>query len=434
MNSREAVFKARAGRWICHLPWLCLSLFLLSACATRPYHGTQVDSSSFLDRAITQQDRDLIVTVAVPDAEETIELTGLDLYEQGIQPVWLKVENRGDSKARVAMWSIDREYFSPIEVAYMNRKKFSKQGYVDMEKWFYQNGLPRNIPAGETRTGLVFTHLRAGTKGFNLVAFSNGTASDFTFFVPLKGFVADFMEVDFANLYAESEFRDVDQPTLKEILENELPCCTDDPAGELKGGPINVVLVGTGMAVRRAMVRGSWLETSVDEKVAIRARKQQFNGRRPDAIFSQLREDGNERIQIHLWMTPWRVNQEPVWVGEVFYYTEDKSFLSLFSEEAIEDSKLLSSFARESVTADVDSAQQLLLQNLWYNGSLRLVGFTTGVGVVSMDEPRTGFGGVAYFTDGYRLVVFLSEDILALDEGRYIYDFMQRGFMRNLGQ
>jgi len=133
-------------------------------------------------------------------------------------------------------------------------------------------------------------------------------------------------------------------------------------------------------------------------------------------------------------MTPWRVHQEPVWVGEVFYYTEDKSFLSLFSEEAIEDSKLLSSFARESVTADVDSAQQLLLQNLWYNGSLRLVGFTTGVGAVSMDEPRTGFGGAAYFTDGYRLVVFLSEDVLALDEGRYIYDFIQRGFMRNLGQ
>ena len=407
---------------------------MLSACATRPYAGVQVDSSSFLARGITQQERGLIVTAAVPDAEETIELTGLDLYEQGIQPVWLNVENRGDSKARGAIWSIDREYFSPIEVAYKNRKKFSKQGYADMEKWFYKNGLPRFIPAGETRSGLVFTHLRPGTKGFNLVIFNDQAANEFTFFVPLRGFVADFMEVDFANLYSETEIRDLDRDEMREVLENELPCCTHDATGELLGAPLNAVLVGTGMAVRRAMLRGGWLETSADENVFVQARQQQFDGRRPDAIFSQLREDGNEKIQIHLWMTRYRLDSEPAWIGQVYYFDDDNSWLDLFSEETIKDSKLLSRFVKQSVTADVDSAQQFLFQNLWYNGSLRMAGFVNGVGAASMDEPRPGFGFAAYFTDGFRLVVFVSEDALALDDGRFIYDTRQRMNIQGTGQ
>ena len=168
-----------------------LIALLLSACATRPYDGTDVSSAGFLQRSITQEIGDLVVTAAVPDAEETALLTGLDLYEQGVQPVWLKVENRSDTRARIATWSIDRHYFSPIEVAYTNRKKFSSQGYLDMERWFKDTGMPRFIPAGETRSGLVFTNLRRGTKGFNLVIFANGTSQDFTFFVPLPGFVAD---------------------------------------------------------------------------------------------------------------------------------------------------------------------------------------------------------------------------------------------------
>lgn len=394
---------------------------LLSGCATRPYESKSLRDASFLQRTIVQKDGDLVVTAAVPDAQETVALTGLDLYDEGIQPVWLQVRNASGSPARVAIWSIDRDYFSPIEVAYMNRGKFSSQGYRDMERWFHENSLPRQIPPGETRSGLVFTHLRPGTKGFNLNIFSNRTAYDFTFFVPLPGFVADFMEVDFASLYREVEIRDLDEAGLQAVLENELGCCATDPTGQLEGGPINVALVGTGMAVRRAMLRGGWLETSAEEGVADRERTQRFRDRRPDAIFSQLRGDGNERIQLHLWLAPWRVDSEPVWVGQVYYLTADNSLLGFFRDQQIRDSALLSFFVRESVLADLDSAQSFLLQNLWYNGSLRAAGFVRGVGASAVDSPRTAFGGAAYFTAGYRLVAFLSEAPMALDEVHPIY-------------
>ena len=414
----------------CSLRLIAVGLFalVLSACATRPYDGTEVSSAAFLQRSITQEVGDLTVTAAVPDAEETALLTGLDLYDQGVQPVWLKVENRSATQARIATWSIDRHYFSPIEVAYTNRKKFSSQGYVDMERWFKDNGMPRFIPAGETRSGLVFTNLRRGTKGFNLVIFANRASHDFTFFVPLPGFVADFMEVDFANLYTEDEIQDLDLPALKIALEEDLHCCARDPSGQLDGGPFNVVLIGTGMAVRRAMLRGGWLETSAEEGVAERARRQKFDGRQPDAIFMQEREDaeGNERIQLHMWMSPWRTNDEPVWVGQVFYVNPDGNFLDQFDDETIRDSTLLSYFARESVMADIDSAQRFLLQNLWYNGGMRAAGFVDGVGEVPIDKPITGFGGGAYFTDGWRLVAILSEEPVAFDDVVIRFDMRQR--------
>jgi len=155
------------------VPVLALYLLLLAGCASKPYQDTELDTSSFLTRSISQQSDSLRVTAAVPDAEETLALTGLNLYEQGIQPLWLKVENTAEIPARVAIWSIDRDYYSPIEVAYTNRRQFSRQGYRDMERWFYDNGLPRNIPPGASRSGLVFTHFNPGTKGFNVDLFRN---------------------------------------------------------------------------------------------------------------------------------------------------------------------------------------------------------------------------------------------------------------------
>ena len=166
----------------------------------------------------------MTISAAVPDAEEARALTGLDLYAQGIQPIWIKIENKAATSARVAPWSIDREYFSPIEVAYMNRKKFSSAGYRDMERWFYDNSLQREIPPGASRSGLVFTNLRPGTKGFNVDVFSADTMHDFTFFVPLPGFTADFMEVDFDGLYEEAEIRELTVEELQLALETDLSC------------------------------------------------------------------------------------------------------------------------------------------------------------------------------------------------------------------
>lgn len=421
MQTRTQSISQEPGLWQIRFYSLFFIVLLLASCASAPYRGASVESQDFLNRVVMQQQGDLQVSVAVPDAGETLQLTGLDLYEQGIQPVWLKIENSGKDRVRIATWSIDREYFSPIEVAYMNRKKFSKQGYSDMERWFYTNGLPRFVPPGETRSGLVFTHLRPGTKGFNLVIFTRNSARDFTFFVPLPGFVPDFEEVDFENLYDPEKILDLDKTGLMSVLEDDLGCCAVDSSGELLGAPLNVVLVGSGMAIRRAMLRGDWFETSMQENVGFRAREQYFKGRRPDGIYSKLRPDGNERLQMGLWLSPWQFDSEPVWIGFVHYFTEENSLLAGLDDETVRNSELLSFFSRESVSADLDSAQRFLFQNVWYNGSLRALGWLEGVGNAPVDKPRTGFEGNAYFTDGLRLLLHLSEEPMAIDDASILH-------------
>ncbi|MEE4282191.1 MAG: hypothetical protein V2I41_09615, partial [Pseudomonadales bacterium] len=328
---------ARTRAFAFRLLFFSLICFALGACASRPYEASNLAGSDFLQRAQLQEQDGLSISAAVPTAAETRALTGIDLYDQGIQPVWLKVENRSNSPARLTTWSLDRDYFAPIEVAYMNRRGLSKQGYEAMQRWFHDNAMPRKILPGESRSGLVFTRERPGSKGINLTVIHQNTASDFTFFIPMPGFTADFMEVDFASLYPPEQQREFTLLELRDALEEELPCCATDITGQKAGAPLNAVLVGTGMAVRRAMLRGGWLETPADETVAVRARKNMYQGRRSDAIFSQVRPDGRERVVLQLWLTPWRVQDEPAWVGFVYYYLDDDSPLSWFDAEINKD-------------------------------------------------------------------------------------------------
>ena len=75
-----------------------------------------------------------------------------------------------------------------------------------------------------------------------------------------------------------------------------------------------------------------------------------------------------------------------------------------------------------------------MFQNLWYNGSLALGGVVPGVGKVSMEEPRSTFGGGSWFSDGERLVAILYEESMALDETRFVYGGKQAAEPGNLFQ
>jgi hypothetical protein len=396
-----------------------IALTLVTACASEPYSPVEVSTSSFLRRAITQEQGAVRVTVAVPSAAEAKSLTGLDVYQQGIQPVWLKVENNGDQRVRVTPWSIDRNYFSPIEVAYMNRKKFSSQGYEDMQRWFYENRLERRVPPGESRSGFVYTHLMPGTKGFNLDLFTASGSLNFTFFVPMAGFTADYKRVDFDNLYADTGVRELAVGELQAVLEGELPCCSTDASGEQIGGPFNLVLVGSPKAVRRSLLRAGWNETAANDPSISDARLQHYRGRPPDTVFVQSREDSDGRLELRLWLAPWRGDDKGVWVGQAIFGNIKTRLFDM-------DSNFFVRFARENVAADVDSAASYVLQQFWYNQSLIKVGFVQGAGASTPENPHRSFTGAEYFTGGHLTVMLLSEEPVAMDETEFIYSRQQK--------
>jgi len=374
---------------------------ILSACATQAFVATPVDPTEFLQRGITQERESVVVTVAVPDAEETIELFGADLYAKNIQPVWLKVENRRESVVRIIHSSIDHDYFSPLEVAWLYRKQYQKSSRNRYDSWFIENALPRYVASGETRTGFVFTHANRGTKGFNLDIYSDMHATSFTFFVPLPGFRPDYMDVEFEEIYDKHEVFKGSFSDLRDKLRNQ-SCCTSDESGEMSGGPLNAVVIGTPQAIRRAMLRGGWQESEANSQDNALARLHFYQGRPPDGTFHKTRPNGSEQKELRLWLAPMLIEGESVWLGQI------KSLMN----------NPTSSGGTENlhVDPDLDDARMYLLQNFWYNQSLR--GFTTagGVPVATIDAPHEDFRGSQYFTDGLRIVLFVSEEPISMRE------------------
>ena len=384
----------------CAALFIVAGLHLLAGCATTPFTATPIEQAPFIERAIVETQQTVRVAAAVPDARETRELIGVDLYAQGIQPVWLQVTNLGDTRVRAAIHSVDEEYFSPMEVAWQFRGWFSKQGRADMERWFYDNQLPRWIDPGETRSGFVYTHVREGSKAFNFDAYSSGRSFNFTFFVRMPGFVADYMEVDFESLYDEEEIEVVDMDGLREVLAS-YACCSTNESGKA-GDPINIILVGTRLAVRRALIRANWQETAANDPGTTVARTHRHLGRRPDGTFHKSRPDGSERKELRLWSAPILVGDTPVWIGQISY-----ELRSATGRRGLKNYR---------IDPDIDSARMYLLQNFWYNQSLLAMGAVGGIPSAAFDAPSRNFTGAKYFTDGKRIVLFLSEIPIALDE------------------
>lgn len=364
---------------------------LVASCATRTFDPAPLESVPFQARAVSQTSGCVTVRAAVTGAEETEAIFGVPLYERGIQPVWIEVDNQTRGNLRFAPVALDRDYFSPIEVAYIHRSGFSKQDRADMERMYHDIAMPRRISAGETHSGFVFTHLESGTKSFSVDLFGSGRNDyQFVFFVDVPGFVSDHAEINFARLYAPEEVRSYNLEGLRKALA-ELPCCATDASGSAIGLPINMVLIGRGEDVLHALLRGRWYETQRGDDESSLAVSQYWSGRPPDAVLRLRRGTTGERNELRVWLSPMRVDGEPVWLAQVTHY-------------------LTGLFKRSFLDPDLDDAGLYLFQNIWYSQGLAQYGFVSTGHDVPYADKRTDFSGARYYTSGYRGVLWLSAE------------------------
>ena len=84
-----------------------------------------MDQVPFTERAQTQQEGKVRVTAAVLSAEESQEIFDVPLYKRGVQPIWLEIENKKKEPVWFLPTSVDRDYFSPLEVAFANNFGYS---------------------------------------------------------------------------------------------------------------------------------------------------------------------------------------------------------------------------------------------------------------------------------------------------------------------
>jgi hypothetical protein len=385
--------------------------FSLTACSTAPYRYQPLDSFAVTDRAETQQEDSIRVSASVPGKEEAEAIFGIPLYKRGIQPVWLEIENGSDQRVRFAPISVDRNYFSPLEVAYMHKKGYSEEARGQMDRRFSGLSIPRQILPGETVSGFVFTHAAKGTKAFNVDVFAAGNARDyqFTFFVDVPGFVADHAEVDFKGLYPEEEIEDFDIPGFHSELQG-LAFPATDRTGEQPGLPVNVVFVSRGLDLLQALLRAHWNESSVEKEEPYLSNAQHLFGRPPDATFRKHRDSSKERNQLNLWLAPMRVDGKPVWLGQIRQAIGKRTQLEQISEFLM----------GTRLDPDMDDSRHFLLQNFWYSQGLEQFAWSDSGHAVPITDTRTDFSGNEYFTDGIRIVLWISGDVMSLKDVRYL--------------
>jgi hypothetical protein len=372
------------------------------------FNPRPIDQVPFKERAQTQSENNVRVTAAVLSAEESKAVFDLDLYKKGIQPIWIEIENNDEERVWFAPVGVDREYFSPLEVAYMHHRSFSKETNHRIDQYLHGQDIRSTIEPGRVKSGFVFTHLDLGTKIFNVdLVGEDHQIRTFTFFISVPGLRVSYADVDFANLYSKDEIVSYEnERDLRKALES-LPCCSTNEDGKRLADPLNLIIIGRGKTVHRALIRSGWDETGTTEKVVAMTEQYRYTpvspfylyGRPQDAAFRKTRQTAEERNHVRFWLSPIRYKGKQVWVGQISRDIKVRYIPNKFQIEPL-----------------VDEARAYIVQDLWYSQTLAKFGYVKGVGAASMSEPRRTLQGDPYFTDGYRLVMWVSRKPISFSE------------------
>ncbi len=405
----------------CKRPATLLAAALLSAalagCASG-FDFQSVDSVPFRERAVTQVEDGVRVTAAVPDKNETRELFGLSLYRKRIQPVWIEIENDTDQAIGFMPMSVDADYHTPLEIASLTRGDKKRQ---EAEQHLFRNSVNMWIGPGQTRSGFIFTNADEGTKAFNVDLLGDDRSWAFTFFIPVPGLAVDHYDVDFRAIYAEDEVTNFTEPEPFIAALEDLPCCVVDSKGENTGDPLNIVIIGDPRHLYYSVIRAGWDETeAVTAASGWKTAASFFSGgayryspvsslylfdRKQDVALQRIRENIHERNHFRLWLAPMTFKGEIVWIGQI-----SRDIGVRFTRKTITTHK---------IDPDVDETREFLIENLAYNQVLDKFAYVRGVGETPIDQPRGNLTGDPWFTDGLRVVLWISSDLTDLDDIEY---------------
>jgi hypothetical protein len=269
----------------------------------------------------------------------------------------------------------------------------------------------------EVRSGYVFTRVDQGTKSFNVDVVSPDDQFRMSFFVPVPGLKIDHHQVSWESLYEPSEIREVDLGGLVSSLES-MPCCVTDKKGRNNGDPLNLVIVGDIYDVYYAFLRAGWDETETiyggslwkTLGSALSGSEYRYSpvsalyvdGRGQDVALQKARTSIHERNHLRLWLTPLRYEGDPVFVGQI-----SRDIGVRFTWKTVTTHK---------IDPDVDETREYLLEDLAYAQSVRAYGYVRGVGAAPFEVPRGNLTGDPYFTDGLRLMIFVSGEAVDIAE------------------
>ncbi len=402
---------------------LSLILWALSGCAAlktpASFDPPSINEVHFRDRIQSKADQDIRVSVAVPTAEEAKQLFQADLVGKEIQPVWVKVENHSNYDYYLISTATDPNHYSPLEAAYAVGSGFFESYRYKMQDYYRSMGFKNPILPNTAVSGFIFTNFDEGEKVVQVDLVAEERVKAFTFFVQIPGMRVDYRIVDFDSLYPEDQIVNLNEEELKAALEN-LPCCTTDQGGLHTGDPANLVIIGDFRDIAAAFARQGWLPAEETYSTAVWKTIKSFLfgsryryspvsplyyfGRHQDLARQKPRHDIHERNHLRLWQSPFRYDGKPVFLGQI-----SRDIGVRFTLKAHPP-------VTHKIDPDIDEARHSLVEDLLFSQMLAKVGWVKGVGMARSSKPRENLTGDPYFTDGYRVVLFLEQGPIALDQ------------------
>jgi hypothetical protein len=127
-------------------------------------------------------------------------------------------------------------------------------------------------------------------------------------------------------------------------------------------------------------------------------------GRKQDIALQRGRSTISQRNHMRLWLVPFRCEGEAVWVGQVS------------RDIGVKMTSKSSTLTTHIIDPVVDESREYLLDSLLHRDAVSRFAFVKGVGESTQDMPRRNLTDDPYFTDGLRLVIWLSRAPVSLEE------------------
>ncbi len=416
---------------------LILTLFLcVTGCSV--YRPGSLEDFPILERAQTQEESGVSVSLVVLNARESEQVFGVPLALKGIQPIWLKIENKGSNSLLFLQHFVEPEYYSPQEAAYMSRLKVKRATGTNRVLFFlpdlifkpfqhiqakfitrkiladfHERGVHNTlIEPGETVSGFMFTPFDEGTKKVSVVLYQKKKKTEFLFSVNVPGLKQDYLKRDFVSKFSEEEFVSLDEAGLFDWAES-LTRATTNKRATREGDPLNLIVVGELDTILSVFALAKWDETeSLAFKSAWKMKRAYiksdsyryspvsplfYGGRRHDIALQKTRGGIHERLHLRLWLTPMLFQENPVWVGQVS------------RDIGIRFTTRTWNLMTHKIDPNVDDSREYVFGDLIHISRVNHFGYVKGVEKAEKDSLRKNLTGDPYFTDGLRLVIELSD-------------------------
>ncbi|MDD5677289.1 MAG: LssY C-terminal domain-containing protein [Kiritimatiellae bacterium] len=398
---------------------------LTGGCATSSLPRPIADTR-WMQNAFSKTHDDLTVWIALPGDAQTKEHWGLPLQNANIQPVWIRVANRSTRPYWLLPAFIDPDYYSSAEVARRFRHMFiSANERSRREIRVEEVAFDHYIPPLTDQSGFIYTVLSEGSRVFSVALLSTGSLQRFDFMIPTERLRTDHRRFDNSLQGVPESLAATNHNSLLDIagLRSTLaawPSNTTAAGSARPGDPINFFIVGSWNVLFPALITAGWDETeTLDASTALHTTSAFVFGttyryspvsplfllnRPQDAAFQKVRETIRARNHLRLWLTPLSFDGQQIWAGQIsrdigVHLTTRTAWLTT-----------------HEIDPDVDGARWSLVQDLIVAQCVARIGFIKGGTIATPLAPRRNLTGDPYFTDGLRVVLFLSSSPIGADE------------------